>query len=80
MQAIQRLGNWLHQANYTSYLVFFKPEAVYSAAGWSGAVSGDLRGFWHERFYVNVSDSLICHVYPFLPWLRMVRASQSQQL
>ena len=67
LQTIQRLGRWLRDALYKSYLRFFKPDGLLSLGGWPGAAQKRFeRAFWHERFMVEVPEELIYWVYPFL--------------
>lgn len=71
LQTIHRLGRWLKDALYKSYLRFFKPDGLLSLAGWPQAVQKRFeRAFWTERFMVCVCEELVTVVFPFLPRLR----------
>ena len=62
-----RHGRWnLPEALFGSYLQFFKPEGLLASAAWPGATEKDFGLFWAPRFCVQVPDSLIKHLYPWL--------------
>ena len=67
LQVIARHGRWnLPEAMFGAYLQFFKPEALLTAAGWPGASEKDFGLFWAPRFCVQVPESLIYHLFPWL--------------
>ena len=45
-QVIARFGQWLYNAMYKSYLLFFKPEGLLAVAGWEGAAQKNFNTFW----------------------------------
>lgn len=66
-QVIGRAGNWLKDAMYKSYLMFFSPEGLLAAGNWPGATKKEFdMHFWHPRFLIDVPPSLIRVVFPFL--------------
>jgi len=54
---IMRMGHWLHQALYNSYLMFFKADGLLSLGGWPEAANKNFKMFWHERFYPDIPKS-----------------------
>ncbi|DBA92404.1 TPA: hypothetical protein ACH3X1_002643 [Trebouxia sp. C0004] len=62
-----RMGGWLYDAMYKSYLEFFKASGLMGAAGWEGAATNELRMFFAERFFIVVPAELQNLVFPFLP-------------
>ena len=64
---ILRLGKWLYDAMYKSYLLFFKPEGLLGVGGWPGAPQKDYHQFWAERFFIEPPASLTTFLFPFLP-------------
>ena len=69
-QVIARMGAWLYDAMYRSYLLFFKPEGLLAAGGWPGAAQKQFDTFWAARFCVDVPPELIQLLLPILPGLR----------
>lgn len=63
LQLIARLGRWLRTALNQSYLRFFKPEGLLSAAGFD---KDRLEGYFDERFCLDVCKELVHIVFPFL--------------
>ena len=45
LQVIARMGKWIYEAMYKSYLEFFKASGLMGAAGWEGAATNELRMF-----------------------------------
>ena len=66
MQVISRMGHWVYQALYRSYLLFFKPAGLLAAGDWPGAATNDYSLFWHERFLMTVPEELVNLLFPFL--------------
>lgn len=71
-QTIARMGKWIYQAMYKSYLMFFKVEGLLAVAGWPGAAVKDFNRFWAPRFLAEVPLELIDHV---MPWLKGLKAA-----
>ncbi|KAL3160328.1 hypothetical protein ABBQ38_15496 [Trebouxia sp. C0009 RCD-2024] len=66
---IARMGGWVYEAMYKSYLEFFKTAGLMGAAGWEGASTNEFRMFFAERFFIVVPEELEILVFPFLPEL-----------
>ena len=70
LQIIARMGGWICEAMYKSYLEFFKAAGLMAAAGWEGASTSEFRMFFAERFFVVVREELEVLVFPILPELQ----------
>ena len=68
-QTIARMGRWLRQAMYKSYLKFFRAEGLLAAGGWS--IEKPHGFFYDARFLVDVPNELVDLVFPFLKHLKM---------
>jgi hypothetical protein len=72
LQVICRMGGWLYDAMYKSYLEFFKASGLMGAAGWEGAATNELKLFFAERFFIVVPPELQNLVFPFMPELERI--------
>lgn len=66
LQVIARMGKWLYQSIYNSYLRYFKPEGLLGLAGWPRAAQKDYTTFFHPRFCMPVPTELQQLLMPFL--------------
>jgi hypothetical protein len=64
------MGKWIRSVMLHNYLTFFKPEGLCAIGEWPHAAQKDFGHFWHERFLISVSPSLVNVVYPFLASLK----------
>jgi len=65
-QVIARMGHWVDQSMYNSYLRFFKPEGLLGLGGYPGAAQKDYNTFYHPRFCVPVPAELQQLLMPYL--------------
>jgi len=70
LQTIARMGRWLYQSLYNSYLRYFKPEGLLGLAGWPRAAQKDYNTFFHSRFLMPVPLELQQLLMPFLSTLQ----------
>lgn len=66
---IRRYGRWEHEAMCASYLVDLPPKGLMSHANFPLDQLGMEQAYYHPRFLIPVSDSLIREVFPWLPKL-----------
>ncbi len=66
VQVIVGMGEWIYEAMCQSYLEFFKAPGLMGAAGWPGAATNELKMYFHERFFIVVSEELAHLLFPFL--------------
>lgn len=64
-----RMGRWLYQSLYNSYLRYFKPEGLLGLAGWPRAAHKDYNTFFAPRFCVPVPVELQQLLMPLLSTL-----------
>ena len=76
MQTIARMGRWLRQAMYKSYLKFFRAEGLLASGGWSIEKP---HGFYYDpRFLVDIPAELVDLVFPFLKPLKKTVAEMAK--
>jgi hypothetical protein len=79
LQVIMRMGRWLAQSLYNSYLRYFKPEGLLGLAGWPRAALKDYSTFFHSRFCIPVPTELQQLLMPFLSTLEQQVHGMGQQ-
>jgi hypothetical protein len=66
------LGNWLTSDSILNYTGSATLEAVMNQSEWRMTGVYSFEFYWHERFYIQVSEELRAYVYP---WLAGFKAS-----
>ena len=64
MQMVQRLGKWLADPMFKSYLQFFDIKGLLAIGDWPEAANGNTHMFWQPRYHMAVGRLMLCTAAP----------------